>query len=161
MKQIPLSKGKFALVDDADFDYLNQWKWFVRPSTGGSEYAMRRTKTKGKVTMIFMHRFILGLTDSMTYVDHINHDGLDNQRANIRACTPSQNAMNRSNGFGWSKFKGVGKNISTAPNKWTSRIKINKKYNHLGYFKTEEEAAKRYNEEAIKLFDEFACLNQV
>lgn len=101
MKTIPLTRGKYALVDDGDFEYLNQWKWHAQ-FIKGIWYACRGVRQPkiaigipGKVVRILMHRVITGATGRWEIVDHIDHDGLNNQRHNLRIVTNSQNLRNR------------------------------------------------------------------
>jgi len=93
VKQIPLTKGKVALVDDADFEHLNQWKWHYNPvcRTG---YARRIATIDGKRTLIYMHHDILGIPALGMEADHISTDGCDNRRENLRWGTRAQNLMN-------------------------------------------------------------------
>lgn len=156
MKQIQLTQGKFATVDDADFDWLNQWKWcFDGRYAVRSEHIgeSRKNRTSKKY---YLHRELLnGKT-----VDHINGDRLDNRRCNIRLCTSSQNSMNSIPRQGASsKYKGVGWH-STAK-KWESYIQINGKKKYLGVFDCEIDAAKTYNAVAVELFGEFAKVNNL
>jgi len=162
MKEIPLTQGKVALVDDEDYDFLMQWKWVARkrPHTyyversiylgGGRRKPIRKT--------IIMHRVIMKTPPGME-VDHIDHNGLNCQKSNLRNCTHNQNARNiRASGI--SKFLGVsirrsGKSIGQI----ISQITINKKKIHLGCFNTEEDAARAYDKKAKELFGEFANLN--
>jgi len=96
MKQIPLTQGQVALVDNTDYDWLNQWKWCAQ-RTRGVFYAVRNSPRKnGKKHQIFMHREILGLRyKDGQEGDHRNHNTLDNQRENLRVCIHSQNIMNQ------------------------------------------------------------------
>lgn len=156
MKLIPLTRGHFTKVDDEDYEFLIQWKWNagIRKNT---IYAVRNTGKPWKV--ILMHREILGVTDSKILVDHKDHNGLNNQRSNIRPCTHSQNAMNKkANKDSTSQFLGV----SLYRNKkWQAVINIDRVKKHLGYYHTEESAAMIYNENAIKFHGEFASLNKL
>ena len=105
VKQIPLTQGKFALVDDEDYDFLMQWKWSV-----SGKYAGRGVwfghKFKPKSKMILMHWEILGRKDGC-HIDHKNHNTLDNRRSNLRHCTISQNQQNRTKSYGSNRYKGV------------------------------------------------------
>ena len=158
MKKIPLTRGMVALVDDNDFEWLSQWKWYAVFSKG-TYYAVRSHRNaNGKRTSIKMHRQILDITDSSIQVDHKNLKSLDNQRDNLRACTAVENCRNRSVRIGTSQFKGVC--WKKKHNQWVVRIRVNGRLIHLGYFKNEIEAARVYDSMAIKLFGEFAATNQ-
>ena len=149
MKTIALTQEKFALVDDEDFEHLNRWKWCF-----ANGYAVR---DGGKQMTILMHRVVNNTPDGLE-TDHRNQDRLDNRKANLRNATNSQNQMNRAKSSGCSsRYKGVYWNKRDS--KWMARIKINGKLTHLGYFICEIVAAAKYNEEAKKLFGEFALLN--
>lgn len=151
MKIIPLTKGKQVVVDDVDFETLNKYKWCF-----ASGYAVRKVNNK----RVFMHRFLMGVKDRKQFVDHKNCDPLDNRRENLRLCTPAQNSMNRKksknntsgyNGVVWYKQY----------NKWRVQLKYKRKQMAFGCYDDIKDAAKRYNEVAIKLFGEFAQLNLV
>jgi len=149
MKKIPLTQGKFALVDDEDFEMVSQYKWSAKESfPPGTWYAVRyRNK--------LMHHLILG---ESKITDHKDRNGLNNQRENLRFATASQNCANRTTCKHSSKFKGVCWNKQCK--KWTAYISINKKRVHIGYFSDEIEAGKAYDLMAIKLFSEFALTNK-
>lgn len=159
MKKIPLTQGKFALVDDADFEWLNQWKWYF----GDTGYAVRQVHVgfrDGKQIQhkVRMHRLIMSPSEDM-YVDHVNSDKLDNQRFNLRVATNQQNQGNsRIQVNNTSGYKGV---YSTGWGKWRARLHIMKKGINGGSYDTKEEAALAYNRLAIKHFGEFAQLNEV
>lgn len=163
MKLIPLTQGKFAQVDDEDYEWLNQWKWTLFKMKTNN-YAYRRKYKNGKYESILMHRQILGLTEQKILGDHENNNGLDNQRVNLRKSTAQQNSMNRrSRKNSTSKYLGVSICKVNKNGKiykyWKCQIKNSKKVIHLGYFKNEEDAAKCYNESAIKYHKAFANIN--
>ena len=173
MKEIKLTQGKVALVDDEDFEWLNQLKWQAQKGKD-TYYAKTRIKKDGKIHNISMHRYILGLENGRhNPVDHINHNGCDNQRFNIRVCTNSNNCANRKKIKNCSsKYKGVclrkGKKFSKTKqewvyekHRWIAEIKTNKISTYIGSFNTQEEAALAYNEAAKKIFGEFAYLNVI
>lgn len=156
MKEIQLTKGLFAIVDDADYDWLNQWRWYAHKGTR-TFYANRRKNTRIFTKPTQMHREIMNAPDDME-VDHIDGNGLNNTRANLRICTHKQNKQNVPKyANNTSGYKGV--SIDRKNNKWTARIKANNKYYFLGYFQTPEEAAHAYDEAAKKYFGEFAYTN--
>lgn len=164
MKKIKLTQGKYALVDDEDFEYLNQWKWCAQ-KIGSIYYAKRgydwNKKKKCWNEILSMHRVILGLhKGDGVCTDHIDGNGLNNRRCNLRACTKQQNQMNQGSKVGTSKYKGVGVvPDSVSVKKWRARICINRNQKYLGYFDSEIEAAKAYDVAAKELFGEFANCN--
>jgi hypothetical protein len=159
MKLIPLTQGKFAQVDDADYDFLMQWKWHADKSPSGNTfYAKRNDKSSGKNKAICMHRLLLGLTAPKIFGEHRDQNGLNNQRDNLREATHSENMRNTKSKKGSSsKYKGV--SWVAKRNKWQSNIWLDRKQYPLGHFKLESEAALAYNKKAIELFGEFANLN--
>lgn len=159
MSKIALTKGKFALVDDEDFDWLNQWKW----SLNGNGYAVRTAKvSRGLFTVQRMHRVIMNAPDGL-HVDHINGDKLDNRRLNLRLCTSQQNSFNRGvQSNNTSGYKGVylhkKRNLMK---RWYAKVFVDGKYHCKGMFATPLEAAKAYNVLAVEYHGEFARLNKV
>lgn len=160
-KEIPLTQGKVALVDDEYFDELSKYKWYtLRDHHYNRFYAIRHEKKEdGIFTLINMHRQILNYPAEM--IDHVNHDGLDNRRSNIRVCTNSENQHNsnarKRNKNNTSGFRGVSWN--TTAKRWRAAIKKNLKDIFLGYFSTAEEAGHAYDKKAKELFGEVAVLN--
>lgn len=148
VKQIPLSQGLFALVDDEDYEGLAQWKWYAKKQRN-SFYAVRRSVVDGKQVTVRMHR---SLMPTNLKVDHKNGNGLDNQKSNLRPANNSQNAANRQNrpasGVTFCKFSG----------KWKAQIMIGGVNKHLGRFLSEMEARSAYAEAAPRVFGEFACV---
>lgn len=145
--------GNYAQVNDEDYEHLNQWRWYAHYSKN-QMYVVRTLIESGKRIMLLMHRVILQLNDKKVYVDHKDHNGLNNQRSNLRICTPSQNKANKKNITGVSKYMGV----SRCKDGWKAACgKNNKKYQKQ--YKTEMEAALWYNEKAKELHGEFAKLN--
>lgn len=155
MRTITLTQGRKALVDDSDYARVSEYKWYYS-NTG---YAYHGTCKKGKRETLLMHRFILNAPKNK-YVDHINHDTLDNRRCNIRICSHQQNASNvLPHRRAISRFKGVGLRKDISVNKWQARIYVRGTHKSIGFFKTEIEAAVAYNKEAAKMFGRFAWLN--
>lgn len=157
--KIPLgidAKYGYALVD-LDMVCLSNHKWTLSPNG----YAMGSFLVDGKRVWVSMHRFIMGM-HKKGYVDHINHDRLDNRRTNLRFASNSYNQANSVMRGGTSQYKGVMR-IKRVRSKliWRSRIKVNQKNIYLGYYKTEREAALAYNNAATKYFGEYAHLNNV
>jgi len=155
-KTIPLTQGKVTLVDDEDFEWLNQWKWYHDKG-----YAARETASRGKPQRkrIAMHRLIVDPPPGME-TDHRNGDGLDNRRCNLRTCTHKQNSANSGkSASASSRYKGVSWHRQNR--KWQSFIGVNGRRKYLGCFRSEEQAARAYNRAALILFGEFARLNSI
>lgn len=150
---------KEVLVDDEDFEYLMRWKWHLQKGRN-TFYCCRHghdRKIGNKLPNVWLHREVLGLpNDVENPVDHIDHNGLNCQKYNLRISTRSKNAANRK-GYGSSKYLGVGYDISVR--RWRVSIQHNKKRSHIGCFKDEIEAAKAYDKKAKELHGEFANLN--
>lgn len=157
MKKITLTQGKVAIVDDEDYTFLNQWKWCADKSRN-TFYAVRSCYKTGKKVKILMHRLISKVTDPLIIIDHKDHDGLNNQKNNLRAGTSKQNSRNSRPIIGKSSsYKGVAWNKHSK--KWQAYIKVNNSCKHLGYFNDEKEAAEVYNEASVKYFGDFGNLN--
>ncbi len=151
MAEVVLRGGRLARVDDADYERVSRHRWRLAQFKTNS-YAI--TTIKGRT--VRMHRFIL---DAKTneLIDHANRDGLDNQRANLRTCTNRLNLRNRAkNKSGTSRFKGV---VLQKNRRWRARIYGDGGVIELGYFDTEIEAARAYDDAARGMFGEFARLN--
>ena len=151
---IPLTQGKFALIDEEDYDALIKYKWYLSKSRKTS-YAARDLNGKH----LLMHRMIMGEKNN-SLIDHMDGNGLNNQKTNLRYCTNSQNCMNRGkqknntsgySGVMWKKRDGV----------YVSQITCQGEQVHIGTFKCKHEAALAYNEKAIEFHKEFACLNEI
>ena len=159
--RVPLTQGQYAIVDlDAPaFVRERNWQALWSPSTQTFYAVTSVHKDGGGQWHPIMHRIILGLTDRTIHVDHIDHNGLNNRRSNLRECSSQQNRFNVRSRRGTSKFKGVwwDKNRRV----WRAGIKKDKRNREIGSFSTEEEAALAYNEAAIRLFGEFAHLNVI
>jgi len=152
-RRIPLTQGKFAIVDAADYAWLNQWKWYYHKLG----YAVRSVWEEHKKGLLYMHRVILNAPPDMQ-TDHRNMEGLDNRRCNLRLCTSSQNKMNKRKRAGCSsRYKGVC--WFPRDHKWKGYIEVNGRTRNLGYFDDELDAARAYDVAARQHFREFARLN--
>ena len=155
MKEISLTQNKVALVDDEDFEWLNQFKWYACWS-GWVWYAIRKSPIlDGKRITILMHREIMNAPNGVP-VDHRNSNGLDNRRENVRLCTNQQNMHNRKKANRNNKLgiKGVCWHRNTK--KFRSQINLNGKKIHLGLFNVLGDADSAYRKAEEKYFGEFA-----
>jgi hypothetical protein len=156
MKTIKLTQDKVTVVDDHNFEWLNQWKWYTKK--GKNTWYANRSDNQRKT--IRMHRVIMEdiFPEFKGDIDHIDHNGLNNLESNLRIATNAQNMANqqlsRANTSG---YKGV--RWYEKIRKWRARIKIQQKYIHLSYFVSKEAAALSYDYAAVTYFGEFACLN--
>lgn len=161
MKRILLTQGRVALVDDADYDWLNQKRWYAHQSRH-TFYATRHVRVaKNKKTSEQMHRLILGLQPSDNQeCDHRDGNGLNNQRVNLRICSVSQNSQSSRKREGCtSKYKGV--HWDRRDRKWISQTKMKEKRIRLGCFDSEVDAARAYDAAALKHYGEFAQTNEM
>lgn len=157
MMTVPLhgknAEGRAALVDDADYDLVMTYRWNAN-LRGNTTYAMAYRRGSGRPSVnIMMHKLITGWPQT----DHVNHDGLDNQRANLRPATQSQNQANALPRGGTSRYRGVcwfGRR-----DKWMARITISGRGVFLGYFTGEEDAARAYDHAALAAWGEYARPN--
>jgi hypothetical protein len=152
--ELALANGFTAQVDDEDYPKVSDWKWRGYPR-GNTVYVGRCTRENGKNKFIQLHRFIAGVSDRKIQIDHIDGDGLNNRRANLRECNNQQNQANtrKRTGEHTSQFKGV--DFHKKYGKWRASIKIDGKAKFLGYFSHELEAAKAYQTAAESAFGEF------
>ena len=156
MQTIILTQNKVALVDDDNFEELNKYNWCA--IKGYNKYYAARISSRNSIEtrkLIHMHRVILGITDKLK-VDHINGDGLDNQKSNLREATSAQNSANYRPTTGKS-YKGV----TFHHNRWQVQIRINGEKTYIGVYKDEFEAALVYDKIAVETFGEFALLNKI
>lgn len=150
MREINLTRGLKAIVDDEDFDFLNQFSWSI---SSGYPAAWISGKVKR------MHRVILNLTDPSVKTDHINRNRLDNRRCNLRLATSSQNAWNKSKASVFSShYKGV--YLHSTGRFWIAQISVAGKMKYLGCYRMEAAAAQAYNNAAAVLHGEFGVQNQ-
>jgi hypothetical protein len=165
LKKINISTAKrprkYTLVDDEDFEYLNQWKWY--PHIVSGKYYARRSKTKDEIEdnpheskSIYMHRVIIKCPEGYE-IDHIDMNPLNNQKSNLRVCRSYENACNKKKQSKLFRYKGLAK----SGNRWTSKIRFKNKIYYLGLYKFKKDAAKAYNCAAKILHGEYAYLNKI
>ena len=158
MKEIKLTQGKVALVDDDDYEYLNQFKWYAHRQRTGNYYAGRSMNRKMRSQRtLHMHRFIMDPPDNLT-VDHIDGNGLNCQRSNMRLCTHAQNVLNRKP-ICIAGYIGVQIKHQRGTTSIHAEIAYKKKRYYLGTFKTIEDAARARDAKAIELYGEYARLS--
>ena len=159
MKEIRLTKGYVALVDDEDFERVNQFKWHalvIHRKDGSVSKVYAAGRNKGREHRL-LHRFILKVTNPKIEVDHEDGNGLNCQRYNIRPCVSHHQNMRNMRGYGKSGFKGVSWHKQTG--KWRVRIFVKERELALGLFSDPMEAACAYDMAAVKYFGEFAHCN--
>ena len=149
MKEIKLTRGKVAIVDGEDYEYLSQFKWHCE-----NGYASRTIHKNGRKTEEYMHRLIMNTPKDLD-TDHINHNRLDNQRNNLRICTSSQNLANGKLRID-NKSGRKGVYWHTRDRRWVASIRYYGKRIHLGNYDNFERAVKIYEDKAKELFGEFA-----
>lgn len=153
-KEIELTNGMKAIVDDEDYDYLLDYNWRCIKN-GKTHYAIFGRRINGKYSNVWMHRMIMDAKDRKDEVNHINHNGLDNRRENLRITTHDKViAQSRVSNNKPTKHKGISYHKPT--NKWRARININGKTTYLGYYSNEIEAAQAYEKKATEIFGEYA-----
>lgn len=160
MKAIPLTRGKFAIVNAEDFDILSKFSWFSHKCGKNLCYAETAVRIGKKMMFLKMHRMIMN--DPVGFdVDHKNGNGLDNRRNNLRACSHKNNTRNRvkSSGAKSSQYKGVCFNKRTRT--WSAGIGDSYHRIHIGYYATEIEAARAYDIKAQEFYGEYAKINHV
>jgi len=162
VKRIRLTTGEIALVDDADYSRVARYSWFVARRGRALIYAVTQLPNG---TWVYMHRFVLRLRKgSRGVVDHLNANGLDNRRRNLRRCSVRQNLLGMGLRTHSSRFKGV---YWAKPQRaqwrgsWVAQIGLHRKVISLGHFEREEDAARAYNRAARRHYGRFARLNKV
>jgi hypothetical protein len=155
VKEIPLTRGMFAIVDDDDFERLSKFNWHYT----NKGYAVRKHNEISNLAQVFMHRDILNCPKGK-FVDHINRNKLDNRKENLRIADAKQNGANRdilsNNTSGY-----IGVSYCKRMRKWSASTRVNFKQKHLGYYDSKEDAAKAYNVAVLAVHGDFASLNDV
>lgn len=154
MKEIPLTQGQFAIVDDCDYDWLSEYKWCASKTRGVTYYAITSLWRGDRLVLERMHRLIMGFPPCE--VDHRNRNGLDNQRENLRLATHKQNTYNVGPYGKHSNFKGV---TLVRGQYYVASIRAEGHRFHLGCFASELKAAEVYDAAASRIHKEFAYLN--
>jgi hypothetical protein len=157
MRELLLTQGKVARVDDADYPLLSQWKWGYLPNKR-SGYAVRWETRGGVRRTIYMHRQIMG-AERGQLVDHEDGDGLNNQRYNLRMANETQNLANRPTRERTIAYRGVYPNNKGRTLPYKAQIKAYCRNWHLGSYLTQEQAARAYDRAALHFFGSFARLN--
>lgn len=162
--EIKLTQNKVAVIDQEDFELVNNHKWCAWSPNGDTYYAVTNIKIGGKKTTIKMHRLIMNETDPLLLIDHEDGDGLNNTRINLRRATKAQNNCNKkAKKNSTSKYIGVFVQIKKTKVGFTkayqAQIKINGVSTYLGLFKNESDAALVYDKKAVEVFGDFARLN--
>jgi len=156
-RRIPLTQGQYAIVDPEDYKELAKYQWYAK-GCRRRFYAERWDSRGIKGKCVKMHNVIMGTAEGKI-VDHINHNGLDNRKANLRFATAQQNTWNKRKKMGnsSSRYKGVSR--LKGQKKWRTEIFCNGRKIHIGYFDDEKAAAMAYDAKAKELFGEYAALN--
>lgn len=156
MKIIQLTQNKSAIVDDEDYEWLSQWKWYVMigGNSQGLAYAVRDKMKNRKKIAIYMHKLVINAPNN-TNIDHINHNTLDNRKQNLRIATHRQNIRNMHQKYNKCGYKGIYK----ANQKYAAKITVDYKGIYLGVYDTAKKAAEAYDQAARDYFGEFAYLN--
>lgn len=156
MKEIALTKGFVAIVDDSDFKSVSALCWHASTRKQRTYAARKIRRADGSRGTQYLHQFLF---PEAKEVDHWDGDGLNNQRGNLRPCTRSQNVrgFRRKPSGTHSQYRGVTWHFGAG--KWVAQTRVNGKHIHLGYFSNEQDAAVAYDTAAVRIFGEFAAPN--
>ncbi|SRR5258708_3484857 len=155
MIEIPLTQGKFVVIDDEDVLKVIVHRWYASKE-GDVWYAKANAVSPdGSKTCIRMHRLITGVSEPLVLVDHFNGDGLNNRRNNLRICDHAQNLWNRGRqANNTSGYKGV--SFCKITGRWVARIRVRGKYFNVGRYDTPELASEAYQEASLRFHGQFA-----
>ena len=152
---IPLTQGKYAIVDAEDYDRLIKFKWHAQKAWKTYCALRKRRAPDGRWVLVQMHGEIISAPDGYE-IDHADRDGLNNTRRNLRLATHADNVRNSHHPKGVSGFRGV----TLHKGRWEARINFNGKRIHIGdWYRSAEDAARAYDAKALELHGEFAVLN--
>lgn len=157
MKEIKLTNGMICNVDDIDYNEIAKYNWYSLKSCK-TIYARTFRFVNGKNQWFYMHQLVMGTIGIKKQIDHKDHNGLNNQRDNLRISSQSDNMKNRTKHRGNSKYTGVNWHLNSV---WLARININGKQKYLGVFNNEIDAARAYNKAALATGNTFYNLNEV
>ena len=157
MKEIVLTGGFHAIVDNEDYKELNRWKWCCLKSKNGIYAKRRKPGPALPYKLILMHRDILKAKPGQM-IDHINGNGLDNRRQNLRFCSPMQNARHKTKLQLNNKSGTTGVSWDKMTRKWRAQISVKRKSEYIGIYKRKYNAIKARKDRANLLFKEFAPL---
>jgi hypothetical protein len=138
---IELTQGKIALIDDEDYELVSAFTWCAHKMSNCFYATSRTSRKEGKRKLLYMHRLIMNAPKGIE-VDHINGNGLDNRRSNLRLCSHKENSQNKHRRIPGNK----GISWHSRDKKWTAQYWKDGIQHHVGYFLTEEQAIKAYNE---------------
>ena len=157
--KIQLTQNKYTIVDQIDFERVNQFKWYALKDQQGNYRAVRNVGSgRGNQSLQYMSRFILN-ADTRKLVDHRDHNTLDNRRLNLRECSKIENVRN-GKGYGkTSKFRGVC--FVKSRQRWRASLTVNSKRIYVKFFKSEIAAANAYNLKALEIYGDFAYQNDI
>jgi len=159
VKKIKLTRGKFALVDNRDYDYLMQWNWYSHHGHCANLWYARTDRFEENRHRVFMHAIVAECMGLNEQVDHIDTDGLNNQRSNLRLANGHNNRNRKLSVNNKSGYKGVC--WRTDRGHWTVTIVVDNRTIYVGSTHDKKEAARMYNVAAVKYHGEFANLNKV
>jgi hypothetical protein len=157
MKELKLTKGYVAIVDDEDFEIVSQWHWSATKCCD-KVYARRTQRYGNKKVQVYLHRYLMNihLCDKTVFCDHKDRDTMNNQKSNLRVCTAAENQRNKTKKRnGMHKYMGVSANHK----RFSASLSLNGKRVYIGTYDTQEEAAIAYNKKKIEVHGDFVNLN--